>query len=161
MSDIYLNTTPTIAGIKSIFWFIPVRDVASQAGATVTLTAGKQWRTAKGTKFKGSITTRQLGHKAFSISLTTKLAHLSPALDAVLKQYTGAEGFLVIYDDLNGYRWLIGSKSQPLRLRHNYGSGSTPGESVGVSLSFSGNVTGQQAKIEYTDAIDAGTVVPV
>jgi hypothetical protein len=152
--DLYLNTTPNIRGIKPVFWFVSVKDVASQVGATVTLTAGKQWNTAKGIKRRGFAKEKKLGSKLFGVGITAAIAHYSPGLDLVLQSYTGADGFLVIYDDLNGYRWLMGSLKQPLQFNYDNGSGDNPASSGGLKFNFSGKVSGV-AKLEYTDAIDA------
>lgn len=157
--DIYLDTTSTTAGIKPLFWFIPVRDVASQDGATITLKSGKQWHTAKGSKFKSSVETANLSARLYRVGFSATVAHISPALEKVINSYTIAEGYLVIYEDLNGYRWLLGSLEQPLKLRHRYQSGNRPGSSTGVRLTFSGSQLGAP-RLEYTDSIDASTPVP-
>ena len=157
--DIYLDTTSTTAGIKPLFWFVPVRDVASQDGATITLKSGKQWHTAKGSKFKSSVETANVSAKLYRVGFSATVAHISPALEKVINSYTVAEGYLVIYEDLNGYRWLLGSLEQPLKLRHRYQSGNRPGSSTGVRLTFSGSQLGAP-RLEYTDSIDASTPVP-
>lgn len=158
--DLYLNTTSTMAGIKPVFWFVPVKDVATQVGASVALKAGKQWSTFKSIKFAAEVSNVQRGPKLFAIGLRAAIAHDSPGLQAVMQNYTGAEGFLVIYEDLNGYRWLIGNLRQPLKLSNSGETGKVPGGSVGLTFAFTGNVSGV-SKYEYVDVVDASVPVAV
>ena len=145
-----------IAGVLT-FWFVPLADVLSQAGGDVTLAAGKEWYTGGATRFRLNTTekTEDTPHGPVTeVELVGFIPRRSSPLDAVLEQMVGRTRYLVIYQDYNGYRKLLGSIKQGLRFSWKHLSGQRPGEDSGVEFGFHAEMAGQ-GTYAHTAAIAA------
>ena len=157
MGDIYRNINSSVAGLKPVFWFVPVGDVLSVTNGIVVLKSGKQWFTARSTKFKNVFTSQQKEGDIHGVELKALITKDSPDLEYVLSKLSTLMGYLVVYCDNNGYYWLVGTLKTPLKFLSAYSSGNAPGNSVGITYSFSGNVL-SFPKQQFNDSI---TAVPV
>ena len=147
------------AGLKNVFWFVAVSNVLSQIGATVVLKPEQKWNTGKATRFKPDFKEKQKDGKLLSIAYKAFVPKRTPELDEVLNAMLPHEGYLLIYDDFNGYRRLAGSVDTPLMFTFDLPSGKKPGDANGVNIQFNG-ISTEHLALLYTDAIDADDPVP-
>lgn len=147
------------AGLKNIFWFVAISNVLSQDGATVILKPGEKWNTGKATRFKPDFKEKQKDGKLLSIAYKAFVPKRTPELDQVLNAMLPHEGYLLIYDDFNGYRRIAGTVETPLTFKFDLPSGKKPGDTNGVNIQFDG-ISTEHLALLYVDDIDADDPVP-
>ena len=110
------------------FYFIPVEDVLSQQGNIIKLKEGKRWFIGRSSKDKIEFKQNQNNSRngtTYKPTLDGELPKITPELEEKLTEMSGRE-FLVVYHDLNNYRWLVGNMESPLLFSADLETGNRP-----------------------------------
>lgn len=146
ITNISRSRKTALAGLESIK-VVPISEIDTisepcNGKVTCTLTSGSTWRTIYAT-----FGTKKFGDKASNIGRqqyrTVEIPGRIPNNDSdilqQLEQYQ-KEGFVLLVKDYLGYQRLIGNTDEPIFFSYGEESGSIPGDTAGISFSFTRNL---------------------